>query len=833
MRFYTSVIRQRNEILVRGIDNGVPYKKAYKYRPYLFVPTSRVTKYRTLKDESVAKMEFESMSAAKEFLDTYKDVAGMSVYGLNDWVYLFIQDRFGTQMKYDPSLVSVCSIDIETEVKGGFPDIGLADNAVTAITLGRKGKKVCFGYKDYTPHKPGIKYYKFVDEAAMLDGFLEIWQSSEFDPDVITGWNIEFFDIPYLINRIRRVLGEKAANKLSPWGVLREYEVETRGRKNQAFRPLGVNVLDYMALYKKFTYNQQESYKLDHIAFTELGERKLDYSEYTGLQDLYERNFQLYMEYNIHDVDLVERLEDKMKLIELVFAMAYDAKVNYEDTLTSVKQWDILIHNYLMEHNRVIPQYKNKNNGEPLVGGHVKEPRTGLSKWVVSFDLNSLYPHLIMQYNISPEMFVGKQPGFMTIDRLLYWKSVTGISVTDTEYSCAANGCLYKKDKQGFLPALMEKMYNDRTIYKKQMIEHKKEYEKTKNPELLKEISRLDNLQMAKKIQLNSAYGALGNQWFRWYDINHAEAITMSGQLSIRWIEQRINQYLNKLFKTDNVDYVIASDTDSIYVTLESLVNMALPNETDERKIVAFIDKACKQQIEPFIDKAYQELAEKMNAYAQKMQMKRENIANKGIWKAKKMYILNVWNSEGVQYDAPKLKMMGIEAVRSSTPAACRDNIKTALSIIMNGTETDLHTFVAKFREEFKAMDFEQIAFPRGISDMKKWNKNKSLAYDSGTPIHVKGGIFYNNIIQQKNLGDKYETIADGDKIKFCYMKRPNPYDITVLSCSNALPPEFGLEDYIDYDTQFTKSFEDPIKSIVSTIGWNTEKRATLDDWFS
>lgn len=534
------------------------------------------------------------------------------------------------------------------------------------------------------------------------------------------------------------------------------------------------------------------------------------------------------MEYNIHDVDLVERLEDKMKLIELVFAMAYDAKVNYEDTLTSVKQWDILIHNYLMDHNRVIPQYKNKNNGEALVGGHVKEPRTGLSKWVVSFDLNSLYPHLIMQYNISPERFVGKQMVFPTIDQIL-----AGHSIPDAEYSTAANGCLYTKTKQGFLPALMEKMYNDRTIYKKQMIEHKKEYEKTKNSELLKEISRLDNLQMAKKIQLNSAYGALGNQWFRWYDINHAEAITMSGQLSIRWIEQRINQYLNKLFKTDNVDYVIASDTDSIYVTLDSLVQMAMPNETDERKIVAFIDKACKQQIEPFIDKAYQELAEKMNAYAQKMQMKRENIANKGIWKAKKMYILNVWNSEGVQYDAPKLKMMGIEAVRSSTPAACRDNIKKALSIIMNETEADLHKFVANFREEFKTMDFEQVAFPRGISDMTKWNKNKSLSYDSGTPIHVKGGIFHNNIIQQKNLGDKYETIADGDKIKFCYMKRPNPYDIAVLSCSNALPPEFGLEDYIDYETQFTKSFEDPIKSITNTIGWNTEKRATLDDWFS
>jgi DNA polymerase elongation subunit (family B) len=516
-----------------------------------------------------------------------------------------------------------------------------------------------------------------------------------------------------------------------------------------------------------------------------------------------------------------------MKLIELVFAMAYDAKVNYEDTLASVKQWDIIIHNYLMERNRVIPQYKNKYNGEPLVGGHVKEPRTGLSKWVVSFDLNSLYPHLIMQYNISPEMFVGKQNVFPTIDQIL-----SGYLPPNTEYSSAANGCLYSKEKQGFLPALMEKMYNDRTVYKKEMIKVKKEYERTKNSDLLKEISRLDNLQMAKKIQLNSAYGALGNQWFRWFDLNHAEAITMSGQLSIRWIEKQMNWYLNTLLKTNNVDYVIASDTDSIYVTLESLVKLTMPNEADERKIVAFLDKACKQQIEPFIDRSYEELAEMMNAYDQKMQMKRENIANKSIWKATKMYILNVWNSEGVQYDKPKLKMKGIEAVRSSTPAACRDNIKEALSIVMNGTEADLHRFVSNFRKEFRAMEFEQIAFPRGVNDIGKWSKGSGL-YDSGTPIHVKGAIFYNHIIKAIGLEAKYETISNGDKIKFCYVKKPNPYGIAVLSCSSALPPEFGLETYIDYDTQFSKSFEEPIKSIISTIGWDTEKRATLEDWFS
>jgi DNA polymerase elongation subunit (family B) len=392
---------------------------------------------------------------------------------------------------------------------------------------------------------------------------------------------------------------------------------------------------------------------------------------------------------------------------------------------------------------------------------------------------------------------------------------------------------VYSKERQGFLPALMQKMYNDRVVYKKQMIEVKKEYEKFKNPGLLKEIARLNNMQMAKKIQLNSAYGALGNQYFRWYDINHAEAITMSGQLSIRWIEGKLNKYLNKLFKTDGKDYVIASDTDSVYITLDKLVQEVMPNETDDKKIVKFIDSVCQKKLEPYIDSVYQELANYMHAAQQKMIMKREAIANKGIWKAKKMYILNVWDQEGVLYDKPKLKMMGIEAVRSSTPSSCRDNIKTSLDIIMNKSETELHAFIESFRQKFKTMEFEDIAFPRGVSDIEKWSTDRNALYDKGTPIHVKGAIIFNDLVVRKRLTNKYQSIASGEKVKFCYMKKPNPYGISVLSCPSGMPKEFGLEQYIDYDTQFDKAYIEPIKSIISTIGWNVEKTATLDDFFS
>lgn len=830
MEFYTSVTQVKNKMFVRGIDNGKPVKRVYEYSPYLFVPSKKETKFRTPTGQYVGKMDFSNIGEAKDFIKEYENVEGMPIYGMTHFLYAFIFDMFKGEIKYDPALVSVCSLDIETRV--GQEDIATSiqttPNEVTAITISRNGRKTVLGCGDFKTDDPKITYIKCKDEVALLTVFLEIWNSVEYSPDVLTGWNVEFFDVPYLVGRIIKLLGEEAVKRLSPWGIIRPYEVEIKGRKVTSYEIRGVSVLDYLALYKKFTYSNQESYRLDHIASVELGEKKVDYKDegYINLNDLHDRNFQRFIEYNIHDVHLVDMLEDKMKLIELVFAMAYDAKVNYSDTLASVRQWDVIIHNYLMERNYVVPQQKRAIVSD-LVGGYVKDVQTGMHRWLVSFDLNSLYPHLIQQYNISPEMFEYRVGSFPTIDQIL-----NKTPIPQTEYSIAANGCAYSKKKQGFLGAIMAKMYDDRVFYKKQMIEAKKEYERTKDKSLLKEISRLDNLQMAKKIQLNSAYGALGNKYFRWFDINHAEAITMSGQLSIRWIADRMNEYLNKLCKTTDVDYIVASDTDSIYVTVAALVDMVFEDQSDTKKIVGWLDKICTEKFEPFIDKCYQDLADHMGAYAQKMKMKRECIADKAIWAAKKRYILNVWNQEGVAYDKAKLKMSGIEAVKSSTPQACRDALKNAFEIIMNKDELSLQTYISDFKLEFKEMAFEQIAFPRGVSNITQYESRGPELYASGTPIHVKGSILYNKLINDLNIKDKYEIVANGDKIKFAYLKQPNPYRINVVSSPGELPKEFNLDRYIDYDVQFSKSYVDPLSIILNSIGWSPEKRSTLDDFF-
>lgn len=834
--FYTNVFLRGDRIYMRGYDMGLRVTDVINYTPYMFIPKPN-GKFRTLDGKPVDKLYFDSIKEAKDFVERYEDVANMDIYGLNLFQYLYIYDTFKGDIDYDPKIVNIGTLDLECKADEGFPSIEKADKEITAITIRSKGRNYVFGCGSFYTTDTNTYYVKCLNEYDLLAKFIETWQF--LDLDIVTGWNIEFFDIPYLINRIKQLLGDSEAKKLSPWKMIDSREAEFYGKTQVSYNIHGITVLDYLQLYRKFSFSNQESYKLDYIAFVELGEKKLDYSEYGSLLELYKKNYQKFIEYNIRDCILVERLDDKLKFIEQVMALAYDAKVNYLDTMATVRPWDVIIHNYLLDQGIVIPQFKKQDNFDYLIGGYVKEPQIGLSKWVVSFDLNSLYPHLIMQYNISPETFVGRLNDFPSLDTLIKGDyNIFDNCNVSKQYAVAANGCYYRKDKQGFLPALMEKMYNDRVVYKQKMLEAKKRYEKTKSPDDEKLVARYHNMQLAKKIQLNSAYGALGNAFFRWFNFNHAQAITTSGQLSIRWIERKINEFMNKALKTTDVDYVIASDTDSIYVTMEGLVN-TLPKQSvvdgfvrdiTEEQIVGIIDEFCEKKIQKFIDSCYQELAEYMNAYQQKMKMKRETIANKGIWRGAKMYILNAWNVEGVQYDKPKLKISGIETTRSSTPYVCREKIKDALSIIMNNDEKTLQQFVSKFKEEFNTLSFEEVAFPRGINNLNKYIDRNTI-YTKGSPIHVKGALLFNDLIKKHNLKN-YPPIQDGDKIKFAYLKKPNPIQDSVIACPDELPDVFNLDKYIDRDMQFEKSFLSPVKSITNIIGWDAEERATLDSFF-
>jgi DNA polymerase elongation subunit (family B) len=637
------------------------------------------------------------------------------------------------------------------------------------------------------------------------------------------------YDIPYLAGRINRILGEKSMKDLSPWGLVSQDEVYISGRKNITYDIGGVTQLDYLDLYKRFTYTNQESYRLDYIANYELGEKKLDHNEYDTFREFYTKDWDKFVRYNIIDVQLVDKLEDKLKLIELAITMAFDAKVNFIDIHYQVRMWDTIIYNYLKKQNIVIPPKKRTSKSQKYAGAYVKEPKPGKYDWVVSFDLNSLYPHLIMQYNISPETLKDDKHPTATVDRIL--KEEIDFQLHKDSAVCA-NGAMYRTDIRGFLPEIMEKIYTERTVYKKKMLAAKQKYEDTKDPKLVKDIATFNNIQMARKIQLNSAYGAIGNEYFRYYKLENAEAITLSGQVSIRWIEDRMNNYLNKILKTKDEDYVIAVDTDSIYLHLGPLVEVIYKErEKTTEGVVGFLNKICEMEFEKYISSSYEALANYVNAYEQKMFMKRENIADRGIWTAKKRYILNVWDSEGVRYAEPKLKMMGIEAVKSSTPAPCRTMIKDVLKLIMTKTEDDVIDFIEKCRTNFRSLPPEEISFPRTVSNVKKY-KSVNAIYEKGTPIHARGALLFNHYVKKNKLTQKYSLINNGEKIKFCYLKRPNPIQENVISFIQQFPEELNLDKYIDYDLQFEKSFLEPLKIILDSIGWQAERTVNLESFF-
>ena len=830
MYFYTNVIRFGNNLLVREIRNGERIKKRVRYSPTLFSLVQKPTQHKTLEGKYVTPITHETMKDAKEWIDQYQNQTDL-IYGNTQYPYSYISDVHKETIDWDISKLLIVTLDIEVECENGFPSSRSASEPMLSITIkNHQNKKIIvWGLHPFKTDRDDVEYRLCKDEKDLLGQFIDDWEY--YCPDIITGWNTEFFDIPYLCNRIKQVLGEDELKRLSPWKSVHDRDVYQMGRSHQIYNIQGIAHLDYFDLYRKFTYTAQESYRLDHIAKVELGEQK-DGNPFDTFREWYINDYQSFIEYNINDVELVDKLEDKMKLIELCLTMAYDAKVNYVDVLGTVRYWDVLIYNYLKEKNIVIPQKKMHDKSAQYEGAYVKDPQVGMHKWVMSFDLNSLYPHLIMQYNISPETLI---PSDEEAPEKMVDKILDGKVKNTTKFCMAPNGAFFRKDKRGFLPELMETIYNDRVKYKTLLLESKQKYEDTKDKSILKDISRYENIQMAKKISLNSAYGAIGNSWFRYFDIRNAEAITTSGQLSIRWIEKALNIYLNKVLETDNEDYVIASDTDSVYITFEKFVDMVFKEGTADETIVNFLDKVATKKLEPFIDKSYKHLAEQMNAYDQKMVMKREVIADKGIWTAKKRYILNCHDIEGVRYKTPKLKMMGIEAVKSSTPAPCRDKIRDAMNILMNGNEKELNTFIQKFREEFMELEPENIAYPRSCNGLAKWEGSHEL-WKKGAPIHVKGALLYNHLLKKNKLGHKYPNIQEGDKIKFLHMKQPNLYQCSSFSFPVSVPKELDIVSSIDYDTQFTKSLVEPLRFIAEKMNWLIDdsygQQGTLEDFF-
>ena len=833
MKFYTYVAKVGNRIYTREIDNkGKCYSGYSNFKPTLYLPAPQEkSNYKSLDNKLLGSHTFDSIKDCREFVDSYDGAVNYSILGNRNYVSQYITETY-PNIKWDSTKINIYNIDIETSIENGFPDIRIANSAITSITIysSLQDKYFVFGTEDYTPDQPDkiISYFQCEHEFEMMEVFLNWWVDNI--PDIITGWNCKFFDIPYIVNRLEKIGLE--SKFLSPIKNLYEKNIRIAGKENQTYSITGISVLDYLDLYKKYTYKIRESYRLDYIGKVELGLRK-DQNEIPGYE-LYKTDYQQFINYNIRDVEIVKKLDEKMKLMDLVITMAYDSGINFEDVFSPVKTWESIIYRFLKEKNIAIPVKSEESESRTIEGGYVKDPHVGLHKWVVSFDLNSLYPHLIQQYNISPETICKDMDKQDINVKLLLDEEIDTSFLKENNITLTPNGEYFKTDEQGFLPQLMSKMYNDRVVFKKKMLKEQQKLESgdyKDKQKVVNNIAKYNNIQMSRKILLNSAYGALANQYFLYYSPEQAEAITMSGQLSIRWIEKHINRYINKLLKTEDIDYVIAIDTDSIYVTFDRLVDNVFQEGAVPTKIVAFLDSVCKDKVEPYINLCYKNLYSYVNAYEQKMFMEREVIADKGIWTAKKRYILNVYDNEGVKYKEPKLKIMGIESVRSSTPEWCRDNLQSLIKTIITTDEKTVVKSIDNYRNVFKKLNFTDIAFPRSVRGLDKYKSSKDI-YVKATPIHVRGVLLYNHFLKEQNLTHKYELIRDGDKIKFAYLKEPNKIGENVIAVSSVLPKEFNLEKYIDYDTQFDKSFLQPIKNILNAIGWKSEHTGSLESFF-
>ena len=848
--FYTNVTTYGNKILFRGIVDGKRVNQKLTYSPSIFVPSPQPSEFKSLDGANLQEMKFDTMRDAKDFVARYDDIDNFKMYGNTRWEYPFIAKEYPDLIDWDIDYINIANIDIEVDSNGGFATYENPYQPITAIAMEIKGKMYVFGvppkeWEDkYRVSNPDVVYYEFKDEISLLKKFMAVW--SQDYPDLITGWYIKFFDIPYLIARMTKLLGEAFAKKISPWNYFYKRNVKTKfGTDQVAYVISGVATFDYMELFKKFHPEgaKQESYSLDDIAFFVLERRKLSYGEYDNLNQLYRENYCKFIDYNLEDMVLIRDMNAKLKLIEVGLTLAYDAKVNFEDVFTQVRQWTVMIHNELMKTNIVGPHKRESYDSEEFEGAFVKEPKPGRYQWVAGFDLKGLYPHITWQCNISPEMIV--EPEFYTQamkDIIMAGVSIEKLLAQEIDTSKLEGVCLtpngqffYTDRGQGFLGHMMQTVIEGRDIYKNKMKDAKKEKEKlisqgiTELTDVEKAISRFDNLQQTKKINANSAYGALGNVYFFLYDTRQAEGITSYGKLAVQWVARDINAFINKAVGTKDIDYVIASDTDSCYLNFAAIVGKSFPNEgkgVETSKIIDFMDKICNDFITPVIERSFEQLARYTHAYQQKMEMKREPLADVGIWTAKKRYVLNVWDNESVRFAKPKIKITGLQAIASSTPRSVREKIKEAIKIMLNGTNDELLDFIEDYRKVFPTLP------PEDIASHSQVNGHSADSLAKGTTFQVYGAVWYNRLIKQKGLEGVYEKIKEGEKCKFLYLKQPNPIQSHVIAFIRRLPKEFDLHKYIDYDTQFDKRFLQPLKTILDCIGWKIEDTESFDDFW-
>lgn len=829
------------------IEDGIAKEERVPFKPFLGVHaiSSENTSWTDIYGKPVKIKVFDNIPEMREWKKENENV--LDILGDINTPVQFIATQYRKDIELQRNGLVIWNIDIEVfcPAGNGFPSPESARFPINAVTIHEMVSDTykVLSLKDYQDERSNVEYFKCSNEDILLKKLIELFENDK--PHIITGWNIELFDIPYIINRINRTLGEDYSKRLSRDKIIKQRErANSNGKKSYFYSIQGLIIWDYIELYKKYQLEPRERYSLSFISQIELDKDKVDHSEYDDLSDLYQKNFKLFIEYNIQDTTLVSELDKKLGYINLALSVMYKAKCPPDNIFGTVQPWDSLIYNELLKRKMLCPPHKRSFKVE-FPGGYVKSPEVGMHEWVVVYDIVSSYPNQIRSFNISPETIINDKDIPLELrkvaEELAFVKHETNTDLDrcpcdDIEsiekYSdlfkkynvCfAANGRFFRKDIEGIIPSIYSKLFNERLSYKKIGKEKKAEYNQTKDSKVKHEMEQADLYSYTLKILLNSGYGAMSNVHFRYFDIRLAEAVTSNGQTCCRGI----SNYIDKKFKDLKRIY---NDTDSVFYSLKDLIDRKFPDEEmSKKRTLDFILKFNNVILEPKINEFLQRLSDAMNMRELTIQMEAECIADVSIHTAKKRYIMSkIWDEGTFHLDKPKLKIRGVEIVRTSTPQKVRDKLKEAVNLIFETKSNDaLIDFVNNYKKEFFESNFEDIAFPRSVTFSNYTLNTKGL------PIGVRAAFIFNKFLKDNNLIDKYQQIADGDKIKFCYIKTPNKLRSDVVGVVNSLPEELDKNFEIDYDEQFKKSFLAPLESIFEAINWSYERKASLDDFFS
>jgi len=838
--FYTHVYANRKGIYFRGYENRKRVtKRITDYKPSLFVPAQESTTYKTVTGLPVQRLQFDSIAEAQDFMRSNEAIEHQYLFGNTRWHYAYMSDRYEDGVDFDMNLIRKVTLDIEVDSSKGFSNPSDPFASIISITIKYRDKYYVLGLKPYRPKRPDVKYKHFKDERQMLVEFIELWKG--FDFDIIFGWNTDQYDIPYIVNRINKVVGKGAANALSPWGLIRDTQVNFRGRQIPGYDIVGIVSLDYIDLYRRYM-PKAESDALKFVADLELGETKVEYDG--TLHDLYTKDYDKFIEYNVQDVALVEKLDAKLKLADVVITTAYDSKCNFSDVQQQVRMWDAISFNELKKRKVAVPFIEEHDKNDKYEGAFVLPAQVGKHKWVVSFDFASLYPSLIIEHNISPDtlckplsVLLGEDVKF---DEEGMVSRLQDLSLLKRgNFTVSGAGWLFTRNQSGFLGDIMKRLFEDRMTYKAKMKEAQKKAIEAKSEEELYKweaiATKYNNFQSAKKVQLNAAYGSLGSKYFRFYNPELARSVTLSGRAVLLTVKDVITKRMYEKYKS-STDPIIYGDTDSLYISAKPFVHK-LQSGLTSPEIVDLIDKEFCSDIYSHIKEGLSLHRERYNTFTEQLEMVRDVIAEDTIFVSKKRYLMEIWDKEGTRYPTPKRKATGLEMIKSTTSKVCKEWLNNAADVILKGSATDLQNLVSDYRRKFEMLPLEQASFPINVSDIEKYtallNSKNIITFEDtvdvherkglgkGAPIQVAAAFTYNRFLKENKLNKRYDTIKSGERMRFFYLKEQNPYRSHVMGMLDKVPKELNLKEWIDYEGQFNKVFVGPLNILLRATGWS------------